>query len=196
VAVEDSRNPFLVGFTALSRRLYAEGCETKQAAAESWALAKGCGPSDARIRRGGDHPLLSEESGGIMTSMAELRLEVLPDILAVCRFPADAALPTWALAPSPFVTISRTVEELSITATQAIVPPETQCERNYRALRVGGSLSFNLVGILAAIAEPLAGAGLSIFAISTFDTDYVLVKARDLEAAVTALEHAGHHVDR
>jgi hypothetical protein len=100
------------------------------------------------------------------------------------------------LAPGPFVTISRTTEELSITAAQALVPPDARCERDFRALRVSGRLPFNLLGVLSAIAEPLAAAGLSIFAISTFDTDYILVKARDLEAAMMALENAGHRVDR
>ena len=73
---------------------------------------------------------------------------------------------------------------------------EIQCERDYRALRVRGPLPLNLIGVLAAIAEPLAQAGISIFAISTFDTDYVLVKARDLEGAVAVLERAGHRVTR
>ena len=94
------------------------------------------------------------------------------------------------------MTVSRTSEELSITVIQSDVPPEVRCERDYRALRVKGPLPLNLIGILAAIADPLAAAGLSIFAISTFDTDYVLVKSRDLERAVAALEHAGHHVRR
>ena len=125
-----------------------------------------------------------------------LPLEVLPDTLAVCRLAADAPLPTWAVAPGRFVTISRTADELSVTAPQASVPSDIQCEREYRALRVKGPLSLDLIGILASIAEPLAEAGLSIFAISTFDTDYVLVKARDLDAAVTTLEHAGHQVSR
>lgn len=125
-----------------------------------------------------------------------LPLEVLPDTLAVCRLAPDAAVPDWASAPSRFVTISRTHEELSITAVQTTVPPEARCERDYRALRVRGPLPLNLIGILAAIAEPLAQAGLSLFAISTFDTDYVLVKAQDLDAAVATLERAGHRVTR
>jgi hypothetical protein len=142
---------------------------------------------------------------GSMTTMAEaqnpsqrphLPLEVLPDTLAVCRLPADAAVPAWASAHAEFVTVSRTREELSITTVQKSVPPEAQCEREYRALRVRGPLPLNLIGILAAIADPLAQAGLSIFAISTFDTDYVLVKGRDLEAAVAVLERAGHTVSR
>ncbi|MFL5495739.1 MAG: ACT domain-containing protein [Gemmatimonadales bacterium] len=123
-------------------------------------------------------------------------LEVLTDTLAVCRLPADASVPLWATGPSRFLTLSRTSEELSITAVQASVPPELRCERDYRALRVKGPLPLNLIGVLADIANPLAAAGLSIFAISTYDTDYVLVKARDLEPAVVALEGAGHQVSR
>ncbi len=114
--------------------------------------------------------------------------------MAVCRLPPDAALPLWASAPVPFLTVSRTSEELSITTLQSAVPPAVRCERDYRALRVHGTLPPNLVGILVSIAEPLAQAGLSIFAISTYDTDYVLVKARDLTAALEALRKAGHKV--
>ena len=123
-----------------------------------------------------------------------LPLEVLPDTLAICRLPADAALPAWAKAPAAFVTVSRTAEELSITAVQRLVPGDVRCERDYRALRVRGALPPDLVGILLSIAEPLAKAGLSIFAISTYDTDYVLVKARDLPAALKVLRAAGHDV--
>jgi hypothetical protein len=144
---------------------------------------------------------------GSLASMAEaqspgraerpkLPLELLPDKLAVCRLAPDAAVPPWAAVSHGFVTISRTAEELSITTVQSKVPPGVHCERDYRAFRVRGPLPLNLIGILASIADPLAAAGLSIFAISTFDTDYVLVKGRDLDAAVTALQRAGHHLSR
>jgi hypothetical protein len=125
-----------------------------------------------------------------------LPLELLPDTLAVCRLEPSADLPGWARGASPFLTVSRTAEELSITTVGAVVPAGVQCERDYRALRVRGPLPLNLIGILAAIADPLADAGLSIFAISTFDTDYVLVKSHDLEVALAALERAGHQVRR
>jgi hypothetical protein len=139
-----------------------------------------------------------EEVGDLRreTSRPHLPLELLADILAVCRLPADAPVPAWAGASSRFLTVSRTPEELSITAVQASVPSGLRCERDYRALRVKGPLALDLIGVLAAIADPLAAAGLSIFAISTFDTDYVLVKARDLEPAIVALERAGHRVSR
>jgi hypothetical protein len=123
-----------------------------------------------------------------------LPLEVLPDTLAICRLPAAAALPPWAIGQVAFLTVSRTPDELSITAVQSVVPPGTRCERDYRALRVRGTLPPDLVGILLSIADPLARAGLAIFAISTYDTDYVLVKARDLPAALEALRAAGHDV--
>lgn len=125
-----------------------------------------------------------------------LPLELVPDTLAVCRLDAGVPLPRWAEAPSAFLTVSRTAEELSITAVQRLVPADARCERDYRALRVRGPLPLDLVGILASIAEPLAEAGLSIFAISTYDTDYVLVKSADLPAALEALERAGHRVTR
>jgi len=123
-----------------------------------------------------------------------LALELLPDTLAICRLPADAPLPTWSMGSSAFLTVSRTPSELSITALQSTVPADARCERDYRALRVRGTLSPNLVGILASIADPLAEAGVSIFAISTFDTDYVLVKAHDVAAASEALRRAGHQI--
>jgi hypothetical protein len=125
-----------------------------------------------------------------------LPLELLTDTLAICRLDAGAPVPRWAEQSSRFLTVSRTAEELSITTVQRAVPTEMPCERDYRALRVRGPLPLNLVGVLAAIADPLAEAGLSIFAISTYDTDYILVKARDLEAALETLERAGHHVTR
>ena len=125
-----------------------------------------------------------------------LRLEVLPDSLAICRLAPRAPLPRWAAKRTPFLTITRTSEELSITAVQAAIPSEVPCQRDYRAFRVQGPLPLNLVGVLAAIAGPLADAGLSIFAISSFETDYVLVRASDVQAAVLALERAGHHVRR
>ena len=125
-----------------------------------------------------------------------LPLELLPDTLAICRLQPEAPIPSWAAGPSPFLTLSRTAEELSITTLQSAVPTGVRCERDYRVLRVRGPLPLNLVGILAAIADPLAAAGLSIFAISTYDTDYVLVKARELEPALKVLRQAGHQITR
>lgn len=125
-----------------------------------------------------------------------LPLELLPDTLAICRLPPGAAIPSWASSSTRFLTVSRTPEELSITVLEKLVPAGTRCERDYRAIRVRGTLPPDLVGVLLSIAEPLARAGLSIFAISTYDTDYVLVKGRDVPAAMETLQKAGHQVTR
>lgn len=127
---------------------------------------------------------------------AQLPLVVRPETVAVCRLPPGAELPAWTEQSTAFLTISRTPDELSITAEQRVVPAGVKCERDYRPIRVRGTLPPDLVGILVSIARPLADAGISIFAISTYDTDYVLVKARDLEPAVAALDAAGHTVTR
>ena len=123
-----------------------------------------------------------------------LPLELLTDALAICRLDAGAAVPEWVEGSSAFLTITRTAEELSITALQRAVPAGMPCEGDYRAVRVRGPLPLDLVGILAAMADPLAEAGLGIFAISTYDTDYVLIKQRDLAIALEALERAGHEI--
>ncbi|HEU5042008.1 MAG TPA: ACT domain-containing protein [Gemmatimonadales bacterium] len=123
-----------------------------------------------------------------------MELAVEDGLLAICRLPPAAPLPAWATRAQRFLTVSRTREELSITLDAEVVPPEVACARGYRALRVRGPLDFDLVGVLASLAGPLAQAGISIFNISTYDTDYVLVKTGDLARAVAALERAGHRV--
>ncbi|MEO1350941.1 MAG: ACT domain-containing protein [Cyanobacteria bacterium J06635_15] len=125
--------------------------------------------------------------------MANLSLMVMAQSLAVCRLPAQAKVPDWAMQ-GQFFAVTRTPEELSIVCEQAQVPPEVLYERDWRSLKVFGPLDFSLTGILSAIATPLASAEISIFALSTYDTDYVLIKAEKLDAAVAVLSAAGHTV--
>ncbi|OWJ65742.1 ACT domain-containing protein [Inquilinus limosus] len=119
---------------------------------------------------------------------ARLTLSLLPETLAVARLPAGAALPGWVDWSDPFVTVSRTRDELSVVCPEARVPAETRAERGWRGFKVEGPLDFALTGILARLAAPLAEAGISIFAISTYDTDYLLVRTGDLEAATSVLQ--------
>lgn len=123
-----------------------------------------------------------------------LTLELLPWTCAVCRLAADAAVPAWAAAPGAFTSITRTPEELSIVCAEARVPPGTRCSTGFRILKVQGPLEFALTGILAAIAAPLAAAKVSIFALSTYDTDHVLVPEAKLGLAIEVLRSAGHKV--
>lgn len=124
-----------------------------------------------------------------------LLLDVLPVHLQVCRLNHDAPIPSWLpRTSSPLTAIVRTADELSIVCPAAEVPADVRHEGPWRALRVAGPLDFALVGILTRLTAPLAGAGISVFALSTFDTDYLLVRAGDLDAAVATLRDAGHAV--
>jgi len=118
---------------------------------------------------------------------------VLPGVHAICRLGAADALPPWA-SRGTFISVTRTPDELSIVCEADTVPAEVRLENGWRVLAVQGPLKFELTGILAALAEPLAAARISIFAVSTFDTDYVLIRDHDLARALLTLRDAGHHV--
>lgn len=117
-------------------------------------------------------------------------LHLLAGSLAICRLAPDAAEPDWLVATS-FRSVTRTPEELSIVCDAGVVPPDVPAVGDWRALRVAGVIDFGETGVLASIASPLATAGISLFAVSTYDTDYVLVRAGDLDRAVDALRAAG-----
>lgn len=123
----------------------------------------------------------------------KLTLEVLSNQIGVCKLDAQATVPTWAYQ-GDFFSITKTTEELSIVCSEENIPKDVLCERGWRAFKVQGTLDFGLVGILAKITAALAKAGLGIFAISTYNTDYILVKAKDLEYAIIALRNDGHEI--
>jgi len=132
-----------------------------------------------------------------------LILELVAGRFAVCRLDPDTPLPTWAgEAPGKakgaeaFVSFTRTPAELSVVCAEEAVPAGVRCEAGWRCLRVKGPLGFGVTGILASLAGPLASSGVSIFVVSTYDTDYLMVQQRDLERGVFALERAGHAVER
>lgn len=129
-----------------------------------------------------------------MTALQEPRylLELLPIRAAVVRLAPSEALPYWA--SGEFVSITRTVDELSIVCPENCVPDGTAAECGWSCLRVAGPLDFEQVGVIASLAEPLREAGIPIFVVSTYDTDYLLIKASRLEKSVAALRDAGHEV--
>lgn len=124
-----------------------------------------------------------------------MELDLHPTLLAVCRLPHDEAIPDWADLPAhPLVSITRTASELSLVLPQAHVPPGVDGETGWRALSVRGPLPFHLTGILASLSAPLAEAGVPVFALSTYETDWLLVAHDRLSDACAALEQAGHRI--
>jgi hypothetical protein len=123
-----------------------------------------------------------------------LRLEWKEPVFTICRLPAAAAIPDWALASDDFLSITRTGDELSLVCPARLVPATAKQESGWRMLKVAGPLDFSLTGVLLAVLEPLDRAGVSVFAVSTFDTDYVLVKADRVDEATEALRAGGHSV--
>jgi uncharacterized protein len=124
-----------------------------------------------------------------------LTLRILPESFAISRLSAAAPIPAWAAA-GDLLSLTRTRDELSVVCAASHVPDGVTAERGWRCLMIEGTLDFSLVGILASIASPLAEAGISIFTVSTYDTDYVLVKSASLDKAVLALERGGHKILR
>lgn len=124
--------------------------------------------------------------------MNELDLQLLAGSYAVSRLSPGEPIPEWARGE--LLALIRTPAELTVVSRAESVPEQIRSEPGWRVLRIAGQLDFSLVGILAALAGVLAQAGIAIFALSTFDTDYLLVQELELGRAVHALESAGHRV--
>ena len=122
---------------------------------------------------------------------AKLELDLLPEPFAVAHLRPDAACPGWAQS-SRLLSITRTPTELSVLCHESAVPRSVEAQRGLRCLAVRGPLSFSETGILESLATPLAEAGVSIFALSTWETDYLLVPEAGLQRAMRALSEAGH----
>ena len=120
-------------------------------------------------------------------------LHLQPEHYAICRLPAQSRIPSWAEGDG-FSAIVRTEDELSIVCLKERVPDGIRSEREWRVFKVEGPLDFSQIGVLAALSGSLAHVGVSIFVISTYETDYLMVIERHLTQAVEALEGDGHQV--
>ena len=123
----------------------------------------------------------------------QISLSIVSGVFALCRLDPTSPVPNW-VTPDGFISLVRTAEELSIVCAEQAVPPGVTCQRGWRGLKVVGPLDFALTGVLASLASPLAEAGVSIFAISTYDTDYLFIREEQLDTAIDALRRAGHAV--
>ena len=119
----------------------------------------------------------------------------IPGPFAVCRLAPDAAMPEWALL-GPIFSVTRTAEELSIVCLRENLPPEIDAGQHWTCFKLEGPFAFTQIGILASFLNPLVENGIPIFAISTYDTDYVLVSEEDAQRALQALQAAGHELRR
>lgn len=122
-----------------------------------------------------------------------LVLQLQPGEYAICRLAPDAAPPAWADSGG-FSAVTRTPEELSIICPALCVPADVKREDRWRLIKFQGPFGFGETGVLASVLQPLADARIGILAVSSFDTDHLLVKQAQLDAAITALTSAGHTI--
>jgi hypothetical protein len=121
-----------------------------------------------------------------------VRFTLLPQTLAIVRLDGDATQPEWARGE--FVSVTRTPGELSVVCDDGFVPDGVTAARGWRCLRAEGPFPLDVVGIAAAFLAPLAAAGIAIFLIATYDTDYLLIDGRNLPRAIDVLHAAGHTI--
>jgi uncharacterized protein len=122
-----------------------------------------------------------------------LTLTIEAETFAICRLAPSTPPPAWALS-APYFSMTRTSEELSIVVAEERVPPDVVASRGWRMIRFAGPMPLDQTGILSSVTSPLAAARVSVFAVATYDTDYVLIPADQRTPATAALEAAGHKV--
>ena len=120
-------------------------------------------------------------------------MKLLKEKYGVCRLDKAELIPQWATV-SDFFSVTKTSDELSIVCNENNIPSGIKCEKNWRVLKIEGPLDFSLIGILASISTILAQKSISIFAVSTYDTDYILVKDKDIDNAIAALINESYEV--
>lgn len=121
-----------------------------------------------------------------------VRLTILPGAYAIWKLSPSSGIPSpkgelWSVTVTP--------DEVSVVSSEDQVPPGVTAERGWKALVVEGPLALDQTGVLASLSKPLAEAGIPIFVVSSYATDYLLVREADLSSAIGALEDSGHRVD-
>jgi hypothetical protein len=129
------------------------------------------------------------------TAPRRFELTLLPERFAISQLAANAAIPEWA-TQGAFSSITRTSDELSVVCEHSRVPVGVRSQLGWSVLKVHGPFALTETGVLSSLASSLAEAKLSLFTISTFDTDYLLVALETVSAAISALERAGHKIHR
>lgn len=130
-----------------------------------------------------------------MVYSMKLTLSILDESFGIASLPRDSPIPEW-VTNSDFYSLAKTYDELSIICPEKSIPQGIKYNKGWKCFKVHGPLEFSLTGILASLAMPLATANISIFVFSSYDTDHIMVKEYDLDAAVDVLKKAGHEVIR
>ena len=125
----------------------------------------------------------------------QLQLSVLKDKYGICTLPNTAPIPDWALTQS-LASITRTEKELTIVCRLEILPSQYQSDLNWRCFKIDGSFDLNQICVISSISSPLAHAGISIYVISTYDTDYFLIQEQNLEQTISVLSNSGHYIKK
>ena len=122
-----------------------------------------------------------------------LKFRRLQKTYAIVKLEADSPVPEWA-ARGEFTSVTRTLDELSIVCPADNLPPEVKSTHRWTCLKLEGPFAFELTGVLLSFIEPLSSNGIPIFAVSTFDTDYVLIQEESAGMALNELQRAGHEL--
>ena len=125
----------------------------------------------------------------------QLQLSLLKDKYGICTLPNTAPIPDWALTQS-LASITRTEKELTIVCRLEILPSQYQSDLNWRCFKIDGSFDLNQIGVISSISSTLADAGISIYVISTYDTDYFLIQEHNLEQTISTLSSSGHSITK
>lgn len=120
-----------------------------------------------------------------------LTLQLLPQTFALCTLPPDATIPA---LDTDFYSLTHTPDELSLVVPESLAPSDATIEPGWRCLQVQGPLPFDMVGVLAGLTAPLATANISIFSLSTYQTDFLLIRQNDIDRACQTLSDAGHSI--
>ena len=127
------------------------------------------------------------------SSSKRLNMTAMKEAMAICRMEPHEGIPAW-IVEGPFYAVTRTEDELSLVCPEKQVPQGIKSDRGWRCLKIQGPLALSETGILASIAGPLARAGICIFVVSTYETDYLLVKKKDFLRVIRLLCRVGHQV--
>ena len=124
--------------------------------------------------------------------MLRLELKLHDDRYALARLAPGSAMPSWA--EGEFTAVLRSAQGFTLCCRETAVPPDVEAQGGFRCFEIAGPFDLNSVGVVAAVAGPLAAAGISLFVFSTWETDFILVSIERLDATIGALKAAGHNV--